>query len=233
MEAALAAVLLANEFRIRPALETLLASEHFFDEGFRGALLKSPLDVYLGLLGDLGATDFNAAYLVNRSRERDLEPLNPPNVAGWPGFNPPSASGRPGFAAWYASDDFGPLWSIVGAFIDQSSKVSTYDPLDVIRTAPDPSDPFNVALYAAERLIPVPLAYASVLPNDTPFAGNPQRPPPDYVLTGPRHVSDLGKMLLGTMPHYEWTTSTNAVLTARVQAFLKTLVSTVPETLAF
>lgn len=233
VEAALAAVLLAHEFRIRPALEALLASEHFFDAGFRGALLKSPLDVYLGLLGDLGATDFNAAYLVNRARERDLEPLNPPNVAGWPGFNPPTASGRPGFAAWYASDDFGPLWAVVGALVDKSNRVATYDPLDVIRAAPVPGDPFSVALAAAERLVGVPLQYASILPNDTPFAGNPLRPPPDYVLTGPRYVSDLGKMLLGTMPHYEWATSTDAVLATRVQAFLKALVSTVPETLAF
>ncbi|MBE2187696.1 MAG: DUF1800 domain-containing protein [Rhodothermales bacterium] len=233
VEAALADVLLGGSFRLRPALETLLASEHFFDAGHRGALLKSPLDVYIGALADLGATAFNATYVRNRARERDLDLLNPPNVSGWPGFNPPSSGGLPGYTAWYAADDFGPLWSVLGALVDKTNAVSTYDPLDFIRHAPTPPDPFSVAVSIAERLVGVPLAYASVLPNDAPLAGNPAIPPPDYVVHGPRYLSDLGKMLLGTMPHYEWSASTDAVLAARVQAYLKALYTTVPETLVF
>lgn len=232
VEAALADVLLGGSFRIRPALETLLASEHFFDAGHRGALLKSPLDVYVGALADMGATAFNATYVRNRARERDLDLLNPPNVAGWPGFNPPSSGGLPGYTAWYAADDFGPLWNVLNALVDKTNTVSAYDPLDFIRQAPTPADPFSVASSMAERLVGVPLAYASILPNDTPLAGNPAIPPPDYVRNGPRYLSDLGKMLLGAMPHYEWSASTDAVLAARVQAYLKALYTTVPETLA-
>lgn len=233
VEATLADVLLDGSFRVRPMLETLLASEHFFDAGHRGALLKSPLDVYVGALANLGATAFNATYVRNRARERDLDLLNPPNVAGWPGFNPPSSGGMPGYTAWYAADDFGPLWSVLNALVDKTNSVSAYDSLGFIRQAPAPADPFSVAASVAERLVGVPLDYASILPIDTPFAGNPQRLPPEYVLNGPRYLSDLGKMLLGTMPHYEWSSSTDAVLAARVQTYLKALYTTVPETLVF
>lgn len=231
-EAALADVLVAHDFALRPALDVLLASEHFFDAGYRGALLRSPLDVFLGAVADLGSTAFNAAYVRGRARERDLDLLNPPNVAGWPGFNPPSSSGMPGYTAWYAADDFGPVWSALGALVDRTNAVATHDLLDFIRHAPTPADPFSVAVSTAERLVGVPLAHAAILPNDAPFAGNPARLPPDYVLSGPRYVADLGKMLLGPMPHYEWAASPDSALLPRMQAYVKALYGTVPETLA-
>jgi len=48
--AALADLLVENNFQLKPVLRTLLQSAHFFDPQLRGAQIKSPLDFTIGLL---------------------------------------------------------------------------------------------------------------------------------------------------------------------------------------
>ena len=237
-EAALADVLVANGFELRPALDALFASEHFYTPGLRGGLVKAPTDLYVGTAAQLGvaAGALNATYVRDRTRERDEYLFNPPDVAGWDGRNPPSATGRAGFAAWYESDDFGPVWSVLRAIVRNEGSPPRFpaDLLALAAGAPDPADPFRVALYLAECLIPVPLTVASVPALDDPFAGNQAIPPPAHTAGAPRHVFDLTKILLGgTVPHYEWAALPDTTRATRLKEYLTFLTTELPEYLLF
>ncbi|MCX8051108.1 MAG: DUF1800 domain-containing protein [Chlorobi bacterium] len=83
----LAQILKANDFELRPMLETLLMSEHFFDPAFRGAVIKSPIDFMVGLCRQLSYSDLPLAYGIERMAKLSLELLNPPTVEGWKGHH--------------------------------------------------------------------------------------------------------------------------------------------------
>lgn len=83
----LAQILKDNDYELRPMLETLLLSEHFFDPAFRGAMIKSPIEFMVGLCRQLSFTDLPLAYGVERMARLTLELLNPPTVEGWKGHH--------------------------------------------------------------------------------------------------------------------------------------------------
>jgi uncharacterized protein (DUF1800 family) len=98
-----------NNYEIKPVLSQLLKSSHFFDQAFRGAMVKSPIDLGIGILRSLtvdawrdypGAPSELAEFLPvnNNSLHWSLRPyrrtlatmqqdlFNPPNVAGLPAY---------------------------------------------------------------------------------------------------------------------------------------------------
>jgi uncharacterized protein (DUF1800 family) len=92
---------LADQFRkagfeVKPILATLLKSAHFHDAANQGCFIKTPLDLTVGTLRQLGiplpdASDPIKQYalmqaLVGEAARMGLEIGNPPNVAGWPEF---------------------------------------------------------------------------------------------------------------------------------------------------
>lgn len=79
----MAGVLRTNTFRIRPLLQTLFSSAHFFDEANIGVQVKTPAEFVVGLARQLGVSA-GAAVGVMNSLEQTL--LDPPNVAGWDGY---------------------------------------------------------------------------------------------------------------------------------------------------
>lgn len=91
----MADILIANEFEVAPALETLLKSEHFFDSINYGVMIKNPLDflggvvknfnvVFPALEGDALITNYKFwAILVGGAEQLQMTLLNPPSVAGW------------------------------------------------------------------------------------------------------------------------------------------------------
>lgn len=95
-----------NNYEIKPVLEQLLLSRHFFDPGNRGGIIKSPLDFVVGLCREFEvkfAADMDIAersaqqmqlYRVVRDMQQDIG--DPPNVAGWP--------------AWYQEPQFDKIW---------------------------------------------------------------------------------------------------------------------------
>ncbi len=90
----LAYILQANNYEVSPVLRTLLSSEHFFDPAFRGCIVKSPVDFWIG-----ASKQFDLAFPAI-SVENHLCWLHymfylgglsmmigdPPSVAGWPAF---------------------------------------------------------------------------------------------------------------------------------------------------
>jgi uncharacterized protein (DUF1800 family) len=95
--APLAQIFRTNNYEIKPVLAALLKSEHFFDVLNQGCLIKSPVDIIVGLSREFSvafppvATDYAGAYntwfLLNSLAFVFQQYIgDPPNVAGWPAY---------------------------------------------------------------------------------------------------------------------------------------------------
>lgn len=85
-----------NNYEIKPVLQTLLKSEHFFDMLNRGCVIKTPADLVVGSLREMNAqfpplTDWDTNYgfwnnLWAVMRVLGMDLADPPNVAGMPAY---------------------------------------------------------------------------------------------------------------------------------------------------
>jgi uncharacterized protein (DUF1800 family) len=93
----LAQIFQDNNWEIKPVLDALFKSEHFFDALNRGCLIKSPLDIAVNLCREFGlvfpdaATDYSNAYnmwefIRSQAALSNQNFGDPPNVAGWPSY---------------------------------------------------------------------------------------------------------------------------------------------------
>jgi uncharacterized protein (DUF1800 family) len=87
----LAHILRENNFELKPVLETLLLSAHFFDDTTIGSKVKSPIQLTAGTARSLGLKvgdneNLTAEFLVDQADELGQKLLDPPNVAGWQGY---------------------------------------------------------------------------------------------------------------------------------------------------
>lgn len=72
-----------SDFNIRALMKALFTSAHFFDPANRGVQIKTPLEFVCGLERQLQVNVPNAADWLTRM---DQPVLDPPTVAGWPGY---------------------------------------------------------------------------------------------------------------------------------------------------
>ena len=89
--AELAQILRDNNFEIKPVLKALLLSAHFYDPAIIGAKIKTPIELVAGTARSLGfkagdGKSISAEYLVRIADVLGQKLLDPPNVAGWPGY---------------------------------------------------------------------------------------------------------------------------------------------------
>ncbi len=95
---------IASDFEVSSVLKTLLSSKHFFDSAFKGCMVKSPADFFIG-----AALQFDLDFPENPSDEflnwiyfyfTMLGLLmgigDPPSVAGWPAYYQ-----EPKFGLWW------------------------------------------------------------------------------------------------------------------------------------
>ena len=87
----LAQILRDNDYSLKPVLETLLLSAHFFDETTIGSRIKSPIELTAGTARTLGLEvgangNLTAEFLVDQATDLGQKLLDPPNVAGWQGY---------------------------------------------------------------------------------------------------------------------------------------------------
>jgi len=90
----LAEHLVANNYEISAVLRLLLGSEHFFDAAFRGCIVKSPADFFLGAMHQYDV-EFPKDVLQEHLSWIQIHAItegltmnlgNPPSVAGWPAY---------------------------------------------------------------------------------------------------------------------------------------------------
>lgn len=92
----LAEILRANDFNIKPVLEALFKSAHFYDEINIGAMIKNPADWVIGVWRTIGVDgmDPNDSFLTYRQYLSmiwtlsgiGMEMGDPPSVSGWPAY---------------------------------------------------------------------------------------------------------------------------------------------------
>jgi len=95
-----------KDYAITPVLEALLSSRHFFDQANYGAMIKSPVDLTVGLCREFGvalpgAEEYMDQYgfweqLRNQAAGLQQNIGDPPNVAGW--------------QAYYQEPEYDKLW---------------------------------------------------------------------------------------------------------------------------
>jgi hypothetical protein len=107
----LAALLRKSNYEIKPVLEKLLKSQHFFDVQNRACMIKTPLDLVLGICREFDVkfpepTDYKYHFIAMSYMYWTLEDMqcgigDPPNVAGWP--------------AWYQQPQLDRAWITTSA----------------------------------------------------------------------------------------------------------------------
>jgi hypothetical protein len=163
---AMAQVMIDNDYEIRPVLEALFKSEHFFDALSIGPMIKNPVDFILSSTKSLDVqvpAQLGAQY---RAWIKMAEPLvvlqmqvfNPPEVAGW--------------KAYYQSPSYYRNWinsvtlpfrmlitdalSIVGIEIGGNNFLKI-DVLQLVATLDDPTDPNKLIDELSVILFPQPI----------------------------------------------------------------------------
>lgn len=92
---ALAELFRRSNFEIRPVLEQILKSRQFYAAGARGAIVCDGVDLYAGQVRRFHVNGYNPAFTANVFQQYWLAwqmwdyghiLMDPPNVAGWPGY---------------------------------------------------------------------------------------------------------------------------------------------------
>ena len=94
--APLAQMLVNHNWDIKPVVETLLKSEHFFDVLNQGCMIKSPADFVIGLCREFNVqlpdgADYTTQYAIYEAISTQLRYMqqtlgDPPSVSGWPAY---------------------------------------------------------------------------------------------------------------------------------------------------
>lgn len=185
----MAQVMIANDYEIKPALDALLRSEHFFDMLSIGPMIKNPIDFVFSVL-NIFEVEYNDANLEAYYRlqlrtvgqpleQMQMVPFNPPSVAGWKAYYQ-----EPGFyRVWISSATLPPRMNfsnqMLGEGVGQGANRAAIDVLKFTASIDDPFDPNHLIDEFAKILYPQPI---------------------------PQGQKDLLKsILLPGLPDFEWT----------------------------
>lgn len=85
-----AAILVANNWEIRPVLEAMFNHDEFYSDRAKTRTIKNPVDYMVGTFHGLGLKSNgkpvgDSAELFDLLTDMGMELFEPPNVAGWPG----------------------------------------------------------------------------------------------------------------------------------------------------
>ncbi|MEZ4703169.1 MAG: DUF1800 domain-containing protein [Rhodothermales bacterium] len=195
----MAGVMLASDFAIEPVMRALLGSAHFFDEEVIGAQLSSPLDMLIGMYGNVDLVPDAERVTLLRLFAGFIEQqvLNPPNVAGWPGYR-----------AWLNTTSLPIRWLMTDFLLFGDNGQQPLDILAMAAQLPEASDPlvaFTLPVALAEHFMNVPVDRLDIGSVTEAFSGDlVNNPIPQEVLDGPAYRQDLAKIFLAGVPWYEW-----------------------------
>ncbi|MBO6779984.1 MAG: DUF1800 domain-containing protein [Rhodothermales bacterium] len=198
--AELADTMVQSDFELEPVIRQLLTSSQLQDEALRGAQIKMPVQLMVGMVTELGIPldeDLRLG-LYWGPAELNQWILFPPNVAGWPGYRD-----------WINTNTLPLRWDFGGWFIYHNQEM-TDDAVRAFATAlHDPNDaaaPFKLAVAIAEHVMPVPLEQAHITDGGNPqFAGDlVNNPIPQEVLDWPEYRQVVARRFLTGFPWYEW-----------------------------
>lgn len=183
------ATLFRKDYEIKPVLQAMLKSQHFYDDGLRGAIIKSPLDLVVGTLRffstavpdmKLQTANFYQFTQFQHTQTNLMQQvvMDQPTVFGW----------RP-----YYDTDFYQIWvsastlALRGRFSDTlingsfkvGGKAIAFDTIAIAKYSSDPSDP--------EKLVNDIAGYL--------FTTDATKSQKDFL---------IDQVLLPGLPRYEW-----------------------------
>ncbi|MEQ1678032.1 MAG: DUF1800 family protein, partial [Chitinophagaceae bacterium] len=92
----MADALISNNYVVKPALELLFKSEHFFDTINQACYIKNPYDIIVGTLREFNVsfppyTNYTTGYplffsIYQNASDMQQQLFQPPDVAGWPSY---------------------------------------------------------------------------------------------------------------------------------------------------
>ncbi len=186
----LATELRNNNYEISSVLEKLLSSEHFFDESFRGCVIKNPLDLILGTVKNINFPVPDSGYLLDQydvwryfftqAGKLEMQPGSPPDVAGWP--------------AYYLSPQFHQLW-VNAATIPQKAAIT--DGITSSAGIQVNGNKYVADLIAVAETTSKP-EDVNILIEELAFRFFPQE-------ISQNQKDDLKSVLLSGLPDFEWT----------------------------
>lgn len=148
--AQLAQTFIANSFELTPVLRQLLGSAHFFESTFIGAKIKSPLELALGFISELGQTAFTDTHYTTLTRtylnRLGQMVLDPPNVAGWPGHRD-----------WISSTFLTARWQLTDLLALGDRNTPAAPIKAYAQTLSTVGNPYDLAYDLANRMMVIPL----------------------------------------------------------------------------
>jgi uncharacterized protein (DUF1800 family) len=168
----LAQLFQSSNWEIKPVLETLLKSEHFFDALNRGCLIKSPLDIAVNLCREYSvvfpdaAADYKGAYdmwdfIRSQTILNNQDFGDPPSVSGWPAYYQVPQF----YELWINSDTLPKRNRFTDAMIysgyTRGGKKIIIDPMAFAKNLPNPGDPNALIDDSLAILYRVPVSNAS------------------------------------------------------------------------
>lgn len=198
----MAQMLIDSDFEVKPVLEALLKSEHFFNILSVGPMIKNPIDFVISVLKPLNLTlpsDIERRYEILRDFFNETGPMqmqyyNPPEVAGWkPYYQKPAF-----YRIWINSSTLNRRMAFVDNTIyNGSSTIDGNMQLDVlafVKNLEDPFDPNKVVERIAQIYMPQPLTQSQL----TSLKGIllPGLPDYEWGVEFSDHVSNPGDMQL-------------------------------------
>lgn len=164
----LAQLLRNSNWEIKPVLTALFKSEHFFDPLNQGCLIKSPVDMAVGLMREFNVVFPDSADYVNaynmweytRNQASNVQQNigDPPSVSGWPAYYQ-----LPQYHEMWINTDTLPRRNM---FTDQmittgytrNSKTIQIDPIAFVKTLSNPADPNVLINESLDILYRVPIS---------------------------------------------------------------------------
>ena len=196
----LAQILRDHDYDVRPVLEALLSSDHFYQTTFKGAMIKSPLDYILGMINQFESKPrnenlnirFGFLNLITRfSGFLQQSPFEFPDVAGWKAYYQEPVF----YQNWISSTtmQFRQLFRelvLEGRLTfegnSRNNRTLQIDVLSFIDSLNDATDPNNLIHELVSFLFPQPINQAQ--------------------------KDALKEVLLPGLPDYEWTVEYNDYL---------------------
>ncbi len=163
----LAAIFRNNNYEIKPVMEALLKSEHFFEAAQTGCFIKTPVDISIGAMRSFNlnipaTTPWDGFvmrfYLTRYLADMSMIPGDPPNVAGWQAFRQ-----KPQFyRIWINGDTLrnrNLFTDILTAFmISTTNDELKIDLLAFAKQFSNPGDPVALVEDITKLLLPQPLS---------------------------------------------------------------------------
>jgi uncharacterized protein (DUF1800 family) len=159
----LATILRNNNFEIKPVLEALFKSEHFFDTLNQACYIKTPFDFIVGTLREFNTsfpayTDYVPGYPLFNSLYQGASDMQqrlfmPPDVSGWPAYYQEPMH----YELWVNSNSLPRRADFTDALVaDKVIDVRTFT-----NNLPNPGNPNDLVADATALLLRYPLSAAS------------------------------------------------------------------------